>query len=617
MARTARVALIAAAAIGALAVPAHAGETIYALTPGNVLIRFDSATPSAVTTIGAVSGLGANQTIRGIDFRPRTGRLYATAVTTGSVANSVVFSYAIDALTGAATFVGQTAAFLPGAADVPTGYDFNPTVDRIRYVNTNDENARVNPNTASLAGDDTNLTPAATSTTIAAAYDRNFDRQIILAPANDPIPTTLYVIDRNDSQLGIEGGINGAPSPNGGIITDLAPLGFNLNQTNDGGFDIAPGPGPQVAFAALTDAADNLTRLYSINLVTAVSSTPVATAIGLIGNGLTQVLSIAIAPRGIQVVGADAGGGPHVRVFDAATGAEKFSFFPYPVGFTGGVRVAAGDVTGDGVADIITGAGPGGGPHVRVFDGVTGAPVAGTIGSFFPFPLAFTGGVNVAAGDVNGDGFDDVIVGADAGGGPHVRVFSGRDGTVLTEFFAFATAFTGGVRVAAADFDLDGTANIVVAAGPGGGPHVRLFDETGNPLMPGAAIMLSNSFFAYGAGFTGGVYVAAGGDVNGDQRPDVVTGAGPGGGPHVIAFSGATGAPIASFFAYPLGFTGGVRVATADVNADGRLDIVTGAGPGGGPHVRAFDGVTLTELDGFFPFTPAFAGGVHVGGHRQ
>jgi hypothetical protein len=615
MARIAGVVLIAAVAIAALAVPAQAGETIYAITPGNVLSRFDSDTPGTVTTIGPLTGLGMNQTVRGIDFRPRTGRLYATAVITGSAGNSGLFTYVVDPSTGAATLAAQTLApVLPQAADVPTGYDFNPTVDRIRYVNINNENARLNPNNAALAGDDTNLTSVASATIIALAYDRNFDRQ---APGS-AVPTTVYVIDSNNSQLGVQGGIDGAGpgGPNGGVITNLAPLGFTLAPANDGGLDIAPGPGPQVAFAALTDSADNLTRLYRIALPTAVTATPVATAIGLIGTGGGEVRSIAIVPRGIQVVGADAGGGPHVRVFDAATGADKFSFFPYPVGFTGGVRVAAGDVTGDGVADVITGAGPGGGPHVRVFDGVTGAPVAGTIGSFFAFTPAFTGGVNVAAGDVNGDGFDDVLVGADAGGGPHVRVFSGRDGTVLTEFFAYAPGFTGGVRVAAADFDLDGTVEIVTAAGPGGGPHVRVFEGSGAPFVPAGFVMLASSFFAYAPGFTGGVYVAAG-DVNGDQVSDIVTGAGPGGGPHVIAFSGASGAPIASFFPYAAAFTGGVRVGTVDANGDGRLDILTGAGPGGGPHVRAFDGVTLAELDGFFPFSPAFAGGVQVGGYRQ
>ena len=129
-----------------------------------------------------------------------------------------------------ATLVGQTAAALAGAADVPTGYDFNPVVDRIRYVNTNDENARLVPDTGALAGNDTDLTPAATSTIIAEAYDRN---------QAGATATTLYAIDRNDSQLSIQGGINGTPSPNGGVITDLAPLGFNLSAASDAGFDIS------------------------------------------------------------------------------------------------------------------------------------------------------------------------------------------------------------------------------------------------------------------------------------------------------------------------------------------------------------------------------------------
>lgn len=222
--------------------------------------------------------------MRGIDFRPATGQLYASAVVTGSAANSVVFTYVIDPATAVATPVGQTAAALFGAADVPTGYDFNPTsVDRIRYVNTNDENARLNPNTGGLAGNDTDLQPAVTSTIIAEALDRN-----IFGTA----PTTLYAIDRNDSMLSIQGGINGAApgGPNAGVVTDLAPLGFTLNGANDGGFDISPGG---IAYAALTDDADDLTRLYTINLS---GSSNVATSLGLIGNGATEVRSLAIAP---------------------------------------------------------------------------------------------------------------------------------------------------------------------------------------------------------------------------------------------------------------------------------------------------------------------------------
>jgi hypothetical protein len=154
------------------------------------------------------------------------------------------------------------------------------------------------------------------------------------------------------------------------------------------------------------------------------------------------------------VVGADAGGAPHVKVFDGATGAEIRSFFAFDPGFLGGVRVAAGDVNGDGKADIITGAGPGTLSHVKVFDGLTGAEIH----SFFAFTPSFTGGVFVAAGDVNGDGKADIVVSADAGATPHVKVFDAISGTEIRSFFAYDPAFAGGVRVAAGDVNGGGVA---------------------------------------------------------------------------------------------------------------------------------------------------------------
>jgi hypothetical protein len=116
----------------------------------------------------------------------------------------------------------------------------------------------------------------------------------------------------------------------------------------------------------------------------------------------------------------------------------------YDPAFLGGVRVAAGDVNGDGRADIVTGAGPGGGPHVKVFSGAN----LSLLHSFFAYTPAFTGGVFVAAGDVNGDGRADIVTGAGPGGGPHVEIFSGADLALLQSFFAYAPAFTGGVFVA-------------------------------------------------------------------------------------------------------------------------------------------------------------------------
>ena len=85
---------------------------------------------------------------------------------------------------------------------------------------------------------------------------------------------------------------------------------------------------------------------------------------------------------------------------------------------------------------------------------------------------------------------------------------------------------------------------------------------------------------------------------------EIVTGAGPGGGPHVQVFS-SDGTAMGSFFAYDQGFTGGVRVATGDLNCDGTSEIITGAGPGGGPHVRVFkaDGTPFTATGGTAPPT--------------
>src|SRR5262249_8068865 len=110
--------------------------------------------------------------------------------------------------------------------------------------------------------------------------------------------------------------------------------------------------------------------------------------------------------------------------------------------------------------------------------------------------------------------------------------------------------------------------------------------------------------------FRGGVSVAAG-DVDGDRVAEVVTGPGAGSGPHVRVFK-AYGAEFRNVFPYDTRFTGGVSVAVADVSNDRRGQIITGAGPGGGPHVKAIlanDSVALS----FYAFDPAFTGGAFVG----
>ena len=177
--------------------------------------------------------------------------------------------YRIDQVTGVATQIGTTpfATGLPG--DGAWTVDFNPTVDRIRVVHTSGLNLRVNPNNGGRADAPVNDTAIAAGTTIAAGA---YDRAVAVATA-----TTLYGLDAATDRLVTIGGLNGTPSPNGGSIVDVGPLG--VDATGLIGFDIAPSPNPLGrAFAALQVGSTN--GIYAVDLATGSAS-----SIGAIGNG--------------------------------------------------------------------------------------------------------------------------------------------------------------------------------------------------------------------------------------------------------------------------------------------------------------------------------------------
>lgn len=376
----------------------------------------------------------------------------------------------------------------------------------------------------------------------------------------------------------------------------------------------------------------------------------------------TVVINLSAQPQKLIAVGADAGGGPHVRVYESNTSVLRFNFFPYESTFTGGVRVAVGDLTNDGVDDIATIPATGGAPRLRVFDGADGATILDT----FAFDPNFRGGGYVAIGDFNGDLQNDIIIGAGEGGGPRVQVLSfnaaaGNAIAVVADFFAYdPNAGQFGVRVAAGDLENLDRDFIVTAPGQGGGPEVRVFDgqRVIPRAQPGTAAPATRAFFAGDTLNRAGVYVAVG-DFNGLAQADIVTGTGSGT-PIVRVFSGRNSALIREFtipgdetptgagiangpstfpFQNPptgsllapatapsslvqasvgggvtaAGFgNGGVRVATTDYNQDGAADIVVGAGLGAAPRARVINSVTGAEIVNILAFSGTFLGGVNV-----
>lgn len=287
------------------------------------------------------------------------------------------------------------------------------------------------------------------------------------------------------------------------------------------------------------------------------------------------------------VTGAGAGSTALVQVISGATGGLARSFLAYDASFTGGVNVATGDFNGDGAVDIVTGPGPGGAPLINIFSGKDGS----LLRSFMAYDASMTGGVNVAVGDVEGTGTPDIITAPASNAYSNVRIFSGKDGSLVKSFFAYDGGFKGGVNVAAGDIFGDGKVDVVTAAGTGGGPHVKVY--TG--VRSNETLAAPLQFMAYNPNFHGGVHVAVG-DVLGNGANQIITGAGRGGGPHVEVFDQA-GAVQRSFFAYDPNFQGGVNVADL-----GATHIVTGAGPGGGPHVEMFRGDNLALETSFMPY---------------
>lgn len=236
-------------------------------------------------------------------------------------------------------------------------------------------------------------------------------------------------------------------------------------------------------------------------------------------------------------------------------------------------------------------------PDVRIWNGGFA-----TSTSFSALPKTSTGGGNLAAGDVNGDGVQEIVVGAGIGSDPYVNVFD-INGNKLTAFLAYAKGFKGGVRVAVGDVNGDGTDEIVTAPGPGMESRIRIFRLDGSELVHDGTL-------AYATSFAGGVHVAVG-DVNGDGKDEIVTSPGPGGGPHVRVWDGTLTDIGSDFFAFDQSIRDGVNIAVVRT-PDGRM-IVAAPESWSPPIVRRFSLTNGPHLvKEFYAFEPDSRAGVTV-----
>ncbi len=241
---------------------APTGPLVYAITATDQLVTFNASTPGTVSQPIAITGLAGGESIEGIDVRPATGQLFAL----GSSSRL----YVIEPSTGAATPVGAS-PFTPALNGTAFGFDFNPTVDRIRVVSDEEQNLRLNPLTGGIAGVDSTL-----------VYTNSWSLSIDIVGAayTNSVPgttsTTLYVVDAAMDVLAIQN------PPNAGVLTPVGE-GIGVNLTRDASFDIAPGTNR----AYLADGG----KWHTVNLTTGV-----ATLVGALGNNAVEDIAIAAQP---------------------------------------------------------------------------------------------------------------------------------------------------------------------------------------------------------------------------------------------------------------------------------------------------------------------------------
>lgn len=251
------------------------------------------------------------------------------------------------------------------------------------------------------------------------------------------------------------------------------------------------------------------------------------------------------------VIGSAPGTEPQVMVFNSQ-GNLLNKFLAFAKNFRGGVNVAVANLDSNQPAEIMTVPASRGAGQVRIFNS------SGKLQKQFPVTAAnWSGGLNIAVGDLEGNQDNKIVIAYASGREPQVKIFN-RDGKLIGVFLAYEKKFRGGVKVAVANVDGradHNKAEIIVAPGKGREPQIKIFNNYGE---------LKKQFLAYGKNWQGGMNLAVG-DLNNDGVNEIALGANPGAAPHVRVFDKA-GLLIESFYAWEANWSGGVNLGIIKIN---------------------------------------------------
>lgn len=261
--------------------------SVYALLDSNMLVKYIAHQAFSEDKTVSITGLQASEKILAIDFRPASGQLYG-------VSNRSRI-YIINQNTGAAVALSAT-PFTPAISGTQVGFDFNPTVDRIRLVTNTGQNLRLHPETGAVVFTDGNLNPGTPGIT-AVAYANSF------AGATS---TILYDIDVTSDKLLIQN------PPNNGTLVEVGSLGIDL--VGEGGFDLSPKNDMALAAFSANGTGDNTPSFYSIDLKTGLAKN--------VGKAKKGVIDIAIPT---DMVAYTITGGTNLMIINGLANGDRFT----------------------------------------------------------------------------------------------------------------------------------------------------------------------------------------------------------------------------------------------------------------------------------------------------